>query len=293
MQFIFLYSFLFLFGLAMGSFLNAVVYRLQKGESFLLAPSETRKGFSSFFERSYCPKCEYELGWQDLIPLASFIFLKGKCRYCKEKISWQYPLVELITGLIFLAIGFRNSNLLFYGNNTLWIWSTFFDIAIAGFLVIIFLYDLKHFIIPDVVIYPAIIVAFVYRLCEIFGFGNQIWPEGIGITFLTLLSDPILSAFGASAFFLFIVLISRGKWMGIGDIKLAFLMGLFLGFPEVLVALFSAYCLGAIIGVGLIILGKKSLKSEVPFGPFLATGTLIAFFWGPEIIRWYLNFFTF
>jgi len=293
MPLLILYSFLFLFGLAMGSFLNVIVYRLQKGESFLLSPSETRKGFSSFFERSYCPKCEHELGWQDLIPLASFIFLKGKCRYCKEKISWQYPLVELVTGLIFLAIGLRNSSLLFYGNNTLWVWSTFFDIAIAGFLVIIFLYDLKHFIIPDVVIYPAIIVAFVYRLCEIFGFGNQIWPEGINITFLNLLSDPILSAFGASAFFLFIVLISRGKWMGIGDIKLAFLMGLFLGFPEVLVALFSAFFLGAIIGIGLIVFGKKSLKSEVPFGPFLATGTLIAFFWGPEIIRWYLNFFTF
>ncbi len=91
-------------------------------------------------------------------------------------------------------------------------------------------------------------------------------------------------------FFLAIVLVSRGKWMGLGDVKLAFLMGLFLGFPNILIALFFAFLIGAIIGVGLILAKRKTLKSEVPFGPFLVTGTFIALFWGPTIIDWYLNF---
>ncbi len=99
----------------------------------------------------------------------------------------------------------------------------------------------------------------------------------------------MLSALGAAAFFLTIFLVSRGHWMGFGDVKLAFLLGLFLSFPNILVALFSAFLIGAIIGIGLIIARKKNLKSEVPFGPFLITGTIIALFWGEKLIRWYLN----
>jgi len=102
----------------------------------------------------------------------------------------------------------------------------------------------------------------------------------------------LTAAFLASAFFLIIVILSRGKWMGIGDIKLAFLIGLILGWPKILPALFLAFLIGAIIGIGLIVAGKKTLKSEVPFGPFLVTGTFLALFWGEKLINYYLNFFN-
>ena len=230
---------IFLFGLAVGSFLNCLIYRLEHNQSFLRG-------------RSYCPHCQHQLDLWDLIPVLSFLFLLGKCRYCQQKISWQYPLVEIFTGLIFLLIfNFQLSIINF---------------IIAPFLIIIFVYDLKHYIIPDKIIYPAIVIA------AIFNFTN--W----------------LSALGVAAFFLAMVLLSRGKWMGVGDVKLAFLMGLILGFPSILVALFLAFITGAIIGIGLIISGKKSLKSEVPFGPFLISGTFIAMFWGQQIINWYLSF---
>ena len=230
---------IFLFGLALGSFLNCVIYRLEHNQSFLRG-------------RSYCPYCQHQLDLRDLIPVLSFLILRGKCRYCQQKISWQYPLVEIFTGLIFLLI--INYQL------------SIINFIIAPFLIIIFIYDLKHYIIPDKIIYPAILIA------AIFNFTN--W----------------LSALGAAAFFLIIVLVSRGKWMGVGDIKLGFLMGLLLDWPSVLIALFLAFMTGAIIGIGLIVSGKKSLKSEVPFGPFLIGGTFIAMFWGQQIINWYLNF---
>ena len=234
-----------------GSFLNCVIYRLEKEKSFL-------KG------RSYCPRCKHKLGFLDLVPVLSFFMLRGRCRYCKEKISWQYPMVEISTAAIFLLIfNFQFS---------------IFNFILACFLIVIFVYDLKHYVIPDKVIYPAIGVALVYDFLRSDFLGK---------------SDLLISALGAAAFFLAIVLISRGKWMGVGDIKLAFLMGLILGYPNILVALFLAFLIGAIIGVGLMVFGKKTMKSEVPFGPFLVGGTLIALFFGKEIINWYVQSFYF
>jgi leader peptidase (prepilin peptidase)/N-methyltransferase len=277
------YFIIFLFGLAIGSFLNSIIYRLQTGESFLI-------------QRSYCPNCKKSLGWQDLIPLLSFIFLKGKCRYCQGKISWQYPLVEFATGLLFVFIFYQNMAFLLSGFFDPWIIKTSFLLVISCFLIIIFVSDLKYYIIPDKVIYPAIGTAFLYQL-----FGNWkyepvvslpvIAPQLREIGNLEPLINPLLSAVLASAFFLLIVLVSRGKWMGWGDPKLAFFMGLFLGFPNILVSLFLAFLIGAIMGVGLIISGRKTLKSEVPFGPFLIVGTFIAFFWGGALINRYLSLF--
>ena len=243
---------IFLFGLIVGSFLNCVIYRLKTNKSFL-------KG------RSYCPNCKHQLQWPDLIPVLSFFLLKGKCRYCQKKISWQYPLVEIATGLLFLAIfNFSAPG----GPASGWLFS------IIPFLIVIFVYDLKHYLIPDKVIYPAIAITFVY---------DVLMSDILGM------SDILISAFGAAGFFLAIVLISRGRWMGIGDIKLAFLMGLVLGFPKILVALFLAFMAGAIMGMILVFLGKKTLKSEVPFGPFLVSGTFIALFWGEKLINWYFS----
>ncbi len=264
-----IYFFVFISGLAVGSFLNCLIYRLKTGESFL-------KG------RSYCPHCKHILAWQDLIPLFSFLILKGKCRYCHQKIFLQYPLVELATGIIFLLIFLTTVAV----NNYTGVYLLYL-IIVSCFLIVIFVYDLKHYIIPDKVIYPAIFIVFIYQIISNFPISITNFKFQI-----TNFYPPILSAIGAAVFFLLIVLVSQGKWMGIGDIKLAFLMGLLLSWPNILVALFLAFFFGAIIGVGLIISGKKTLKSEVPFGPFLVTGTLIAMFWGEKIINRYLNLFT-
>jgi len=256
--------FIFLFGLIIGSFLNCVIYRLEQKQSFWQG-------------RSFCPYCKHTLKWQDLIPVFSFLFLRGKCRYCDKKISLQYPLVEIATGVLFLSI--FNFQFLIFNKFPISNFQTLFWLIISSFLIIIFVYDLKHFIIPDKVIYPAIIIAL------IFNFQFLIFNQ------FSIFNSLILSALGAAGFFLFIVLVSRGKWMGVGDIKLAFLMGLLLGFPYILVALFFSFLIGAVIGIGLILAKRKTMKSEVPFGPFLVMGTFIALFLGGIITNWYWNLF--
>ena len=274
---ILIYFFIPLFGLAVGSFLNCVIYRLERGESF-------------FSGRSYCPHCQHVLNWQDLIPVFSFLILKGKCRYCSQKISWQYPLVELATALLFISL--LNLTQVRPVYNLTQVGPVYFCLLlISCFLVIIFVYDLRHYIIPDKVVYPAIGIAFLYQLFGTFEFrvSNLFRVSSFEFRIFEPMLNPLFSAILASIFFLLIVLVSKGKWMGVGDIKLAFLMGLILGWSNILVALFLAFSIGAIIGIGLIISGKKTLKSEVPFGPFLVTGTFLAMFWGERIINWYLS----
>jgi len=246
----FLFFIVLLFGLTAGSFLNCVVYRLENNQSFLTG-------------RSFCPKCKHVLAWYDLMPVLSFLLLGGKCRHCQKKISFQYPLVEIAVALLFLAI--------FYYRLPV------FSYFLSLFLIVIFIYDLKHYLILDKVIYPAIGLTLIYDLLRFDLFTN--W-------------NLLISAIGASGFFLLIVLASRGKWMGVGDIKLAFLMGLILGWPNILVALFFAFLSGATIGVGLVLARRKSFKSEVPFGPFLVAGTLVAMFYGQALINWYLNLYV-
>ncbi len=246
--------------------MNCVIYRLHSDQSFL-------KG------RSFCPNCGHKLSWLDLLPVLSFLILRGKCRFCRQLISLQYPLVEIATGLLFVLI-FQHLTFGFdleqFG--AIWILNLLFYFLIVCFLIIIFVYDFKHYLIPDKIIYPAIAAAL------IFNFQFLVFNQ------FSMFRFSILSAVGAAAFFLSIVLISQGKWMGVGDVKLAFLMGLLLGFPNILLALFLAFSIGAIIGIGLILSNRKTLKSEVPFGPFLVTGTFIALFWGEKVVNWYLSF---
>ncbi len=276
---IFFYFLIFVFGLIVGSFLNCVIFRLEKNESFL-------KG------RSYCPFCRHSLNFLDLVPLFSFLFLKGRCRYCQKPISWQYFLVETATGLIFLLIFifFGPLNMEFSGQTIL---SLIYYWTIASFLIVIFVYDLRHYIIPDKAIYPAIIIAFIFRFFEVLSFNHWNLPAifNFRATYFEPMFFPILSAVLASGFFLAIVLVSKGQWMGVGDIKLAFLMGLMLGWPNILIALFLAFFIGALVGVFLILKNKKTFKSEIPFGPFLILGTFIALFFGSQIIDWYTVFF--
>ena len=254
--------FIFLLGLLIGSFLNVVICRLESKEPIL-------------FSRSRCPKCGALLKWLDLIPLLSFVLTRGKCRYCNKKISLQYPLVELTTGLLFLLIfnQFSVSNLAITTHAYQFL-DSFFYLVIISFLIVIFVYDLKHYLILDKVIFPAIILAFVYRF-----FDNS---------FL----NSLLAALLVAGFFLALVLISRGKWMGLGDVKLAGLMGLVLGWPNVLIALFLAFMSGAIVGISLMIAGKKTIKSQIPFGPFLSASTVLVMLYGNQLIeRLLVNFF--
>jgi len=161
-----------------------------------------------------------------------------------------------------------------FSNSIFLILNSLFLFTIASFLILIFVYDLKHFIIPDKVVYPAIAITFLY---------NFILSSKFQIL------NFLVSAVGVAAFFLLIFLISKGKWLGFGDVKLGFLLGLFLGFPKIAVALFISYLVGAIIGIGIIFLKKGTMKTEVPFGPFLIFGTFVALFFGDFLSGWYIN----
>lgn len=257
----------FFIGLSIGSFLNCVIYRLNSGETFL-------KG------RSFCPHCRCRIFWFDLVPILSFLVLGGKCRHCQEKISYQYPLVELATGLMFVLIFYFQSPISGFHQFV----NLIYLLAVFCFLIVIFVYDLRYYLIPDKVIFPAIAAVFTYRIFELFS--NK--PDG-GLNFQFLVF-PFSAAVLASSFFLVIFVISRGKWIGFGDVKLAFFLGLFLSWPNILAGLFFAFFLGALIGTFLIVLKRKTLKSEVPFAPFLVIGTLLAFFAGEAFMNWYFAF---
>ncbi|MBI4066670.1 prepilin peptidase [Candidatus Gottesmanbacteria bacterium] len=242
----------FLFGLAVGSFLNVLIDRLPKGKNVLTG-------------RSICDHCNKTLRWFELIPLLSFVVQGGRCRRCHRLLSWQYPLVELVTavGFVFLFQGQA-----FEARQGLALWGAG---LVFSSLLVIFVADLKYQIIPD-----SMVVAGVLGVAM--GLMRQMGPMDF------MKEGRLGSALGASAFFFLLWLITRGKGMGLGDVKLAFLMGLLLGFPKIVVASYLAFLTGAIVGVILILLGKKHLKERIAFGPFLVVGTVMAIVWGQQII---------
>lgn len=234
----------FIFGLIVGSFLNCVIYRSGIGLSYITG-------------RSMCPKCKHQLSWKDNIPLISFLLLKGKCRYCRKKISLQYPLVELSTAILFtLAVVIK-------GNNPVELITSFW---IIGTFLAIFMIDLLSGIIPDELILAAIIVSIPYSLI--------------------LVPYSLITAFVSFLVFFGIYLITSGKGMGFGDVKLALLIGFILGFPSSVFALYLAFLTGALAGVILIISHRKKIKQAIPFGPFLCFSCLIFFFFGNQISSW-------
>lgn len=257
--------FIFLLGLSMGSFINALVYRIYEKKSLL--------------DRSECTKCHHKLNFWDLIPIFSFIFLSGKCRYCKTKISWQYPLVEFVTGIIFLLLFIKfllENDFLNCELSSLIDFSSNFIFSII--LITIFIYDLKHYIIPDKVLFTGIIIGVLTITFK--SFYNWSLEPVISHAF------SMLIVFG---FFLLLYLISKGKWIGAGDVKFGILLGLIIPWPQNLVMLFISFVLGAIIGLILLLLKKKKLKEKVPMGTFLVAGTFITIFLGDIILNWYLN----
>ena len=265
---------LFILGLFVGSFLNVLADRIPKGESPIRG-------------RSRCDKCKKILKWYDLIPLFSFIFLKGKCRYCQTRLSLFYPTVEFVTGTLFfitaifvlndsqfpLLGGQAISNFQFPINYQLPI-TLIYYLFIVSSLIVVFFADLKYGIIPDKIVFPAIAVSFLYLFIN---------PS-------SLILNHLLSAVGACLFFLLLFVITKGRGMGFGDVKFAFLMGLILGFPDIVVGLYIAFLTGAIVGCILIIWRKKRIfGTAIPFGPFLVMGTLMSIFYGSLIFQKFLQ----
>lgn len=252
-------------GLIVGSFLNVVIYRMSVAESFASG-------------RSKCPHCQTMIRWYDNFPLVSFVILNAKCRDCKKPISWQYPLVEFFTGVLFVLVGMK---FLVLGDMSTWMPAGYF-LGVASFLVVIFVYDLLHMEIPNLVIWVAIFWSIVFNL--ILDWEGKFLPNGpLGL----LTFSGTLAAVSAFIFFFFLVIKSKEKWMGMGDAYLVIFLGLFLGWPNILLALFLAFSSGAIIGLLMVAIRKKGMKSPIPFAPFLVAGSIVAMLWGNQIINWY------
>lgn len=258
-----MYILFFIFGLLFGSFINALVYRLHQGLEFINA-------------RSMCPKCKHTLTWYELVPIFSFLLQKGKCKHCGKPISWQYPLAEVLTGFLFVLV--------WQSQIAIHVWSapTIVDglrliglIVFTIFLIIIFLYDFKYYLILDKVTVPAMVIAIIWQLALDFS-----WQSFISVSVAALLGG---------GFFLLQYVVSKGKWIGGGDIRLGLLMGLILGWPNIIVALMLSYVIGAVFAVGMLLLKKKQWGSQIPFGTFLSLGTFIAMLYGKELIEWYIS----
>lgn len=259
----------FIAGLIVGSFLNVVVYRVNLAENLITG-------------RSYCPHCKNKIRWYDNIPVLSFLVLKAQCRDCQGKISWQYPLVEIFTGLMFAAVGWKFFDL---ADVSTWI-ATSFYLGTVSFLIAIFVYDWLFLEIPGLVLWPAIGWTIAFNL--IFDWSRL--NLGSNLPALSTYSGT-LAAFAAFMFFFLMVAVSREKWMGMGDAYLVILLGLIAGWPNILLALMLAFTFGATIGIILIALGKKKMSSQIPFGPFLVAGTFVAIFFSESIISWYISLF--
>jgi leader peptidase (prepilin peptidase)/N-methyltransferase len=262
-----------LFGLAIGSFLNVVIDRLPDGKSIVSPPS-------------HCPACNRKLAAKDLIPIVSYLQLKGRCRYCNESIPARLPIVEAVTGAGFgLIYWYGSTNWTMAGSATP-------DYALTGLalvyfclLLVIFVIDFDHQLILNKLVYPAMAVALAMSILHT-------WA-GFDLNAIAFVPDLKHAAIGCGiglVLFLLIVVFSRGG-MGLGDVKMAALMGLMLGYPSVLVAIFLAIIAGGIIAIVLLVTKKKGRKQAIPFGPFLALGTMLAMIWGNAIWGWYTRGF--
>ncbi|RJO62556.1 MAG: prepilin peptidase [Dehalococcoidia bacterium] len=250
-------AFLFvLFGLLVGSFLNVVIDRLPSGQSLAYPPS-------------HCPSCNKRLAVKDLVPVLSYALLKGRCRYCGQPIPLRLPLVEAATAVAFGLL------FAFFGLSP--------ELAIALFyfclLLVIAVIDLEQQLIMNWLVYPAAPIATAFSLLA---YRLDIVPD--------ITHAAIGCAIGL-VLFLLIAILSRGG-MGLGDVKMAALMGIMLGYPSVLVAIFLAIVAGGIVAIVLLATREKGRKQAIPFGPFLALGTMLALLWGNSIWGWYARGFS-
>lgn len=251
---LFLDIYVLLIGLVVGSFLNVVIHRLPRQQSTVLP-------------RSRCPSCDGLIHAWDNVPLFSFLWLRGRCRHCSASISWRYPLVEAITALLFLACYLR------FGATLEGVVGALFCASMVALAVI----DLEHFILPDAITLPGIVL----------GLGVQHW-----ISWTTLRGAFLGAALGAG-----LLLAIAGFWywwrkvegMGMGDVKMLAMVGAFLGWKGVLGTLFLASLGGSLVGLALMLRGKLDMQSKLPFGFYLALGSLLFLFWGEQLTLAYMG----
>ncbi len=246
----------FILGILIGSFLNVCIYRIPAEESIVSPPSR-------------CPNCGASIRWYQNIPIFSYLMLRGKCGSCRVGISWRYPVIEALTGalfvLVFLSFQFSAATVVYW-------------LFVAALVVITFI-DLDHQIIPDVISLPGIVVGF---LCS------------FAIPWLTW-SDSLLGILlGGGSLWLVAVLyelLTKKEGMGGGDIKLLAMIGAFLGWKAILPIIFFSSLIGSLVGVPVMLAKKADSTLAIPFGPFLALGAVVYLFWGPQLIAWYLSFY--
>jgi prepilin signal peptidase PulO-like enzyme (type II secretory pathway) len=243
-------------GLVVGSFLNVCIDRLPQNKSIAYPPS-------------HCEACQHKLAVKDLIPVFSYLRLRGRCRYCQASIPRKLMWVELATAVIFALLYWH------YGLSA--------ELGVMAFyaclFIIIFVIDLEHSLILNKVVYPGMVAALLLALYP--------WPwfsDSIGMR----VAYAALGGAAGFAIFLLIAIVSRGG-MGWGDVKLAALIGLATGFPLVFLAIIMAAILGGIVAVALMIAKKRTRRQTIPFGPFLALAAMVTLLWGSNILRWYLG----
>lgn len=301
---------LFVFGLAVGSFLNVIGLRYQERERLL---SEKTTG-----GRSFCVFCRRQLRWFELIPLLSFLIQRGKCNGCGKKIFWQYPFVELLSGLIFVFVPYYLINFQFSIYNFQSIFQFFnYQLLIIAVWILIFLLllllsiiDFRLFIIPDSINLALAILGFALILFSIFLtsdvqrlnnfsflghyallFDFNFLNNSISNNLITIAVNRLFAAFVGMAFFGAIILLSRGRAMGMGDFKLIAGLGLIFGWPDILMIAAFSFIIGAVFSVPFLIKGVKTMKDAVPFGPFIVSGAVLNFFFGYQIIESYFKLF--
>ncbi len=290
---------LFLFGLAIGSFLNVVVFRYTPEKKVF---DGTRLG-----GRSRCPYCGHVLGVQELVPVVSFIVQRGKCRSCGHRLSFQYPLVELVSASVFAFLPFFLNSLygmsgaaFFSAESPLW----YYGLVAAWLLailtwVVITAIDLRHYVIPNE-LNAFLLVLGICITALLSAYHGSIFPFRVSFlenfSLLFSLSDSIVMnhvggmLFGG-LFFALLVLLSRGRGMGFGDVKLAFASGLVLGWPDIVLAVILSFIAGGIFGGALVLAGRKTMKDKIPFAPFLVFGFLLTIFFGHAIMEGYFGLF--
>ncbi len=271
------YLILFILGALIGSYLNVVGLRFSRDEGF----RASRRG------RSRCPHCDKTLKWYELIPLLSFLIQRGRCRVCHERLSPQYPIVELITGLVLVFVPWQLG------------WSPLTILWMLAFILFILIaaIDLRLGIIPDklnvllvLLGLSAVLLAYFDSSPDVSFLGSYalLFQLGEGNFLVHRLAGV---AFGL-VFFGSIYLLTQGKAMGLGDVKLAGALGLFLGWPDIVLALVLAFLVGSIFAIPLLLMKRKTLKDALPFGPFIVAGVTLTFFFGYHIINGYFYLFT-
>lgn len=272
-------AYLVMTGLFLGSFINALVWRLHQ-QSVSTKKSKYSSGTLSITKgRSICTSCGHRLSPADLIPVLSWIRLRGKCRYCKAKIHWQYPLVELSMAVLLLF------SYLFWPQDVVNLEVAVFGIwaLILTGLVSLFIYDLKWMILPNRIILPLYFLAAVYVLL------NALGDSSTGV-----IVDAALGVLVGGGFFYILFQVSQGRWIGGGDVKLGFLLGAMSGSPVLAgLMLFSASFLGSIYSLPLLMSGKITKHTRIPFGPFLIIGGIFAVLFGEDVLNVYLDLIGF